>query len=60
VLVEIPDDILQVRARSPEEAWRWRQHTRRAFRHYLDHGYVVAGWHRRLDPNRSAYVLTQP
>jgi len=59
VLVEIPADILQVRTRSPEEAWRWRQSTRRAFRHYLDRGYVVAGWHRRLDANRSAYVLTQ-
>jgi predicted GNAT superfamily acetyltransferase len=59
VLVEIPADILQVRARSPEEAWRWRRSTRRAFRHYLDRGYVVAGWHRRLDASRSAYVLTQ-
>lgn len=60
VLVEIPNDILQVRARSPEEAWRWRQSTRRAFCHYLDRGYVVAGWHRRVGANRSAYVLTQP
>jgi predicted GNAT superfamily acetyltransferase len=60
VLVEIPDDILQVRARSPEEAVRWRRSTRRAFCHYMDRGYVVAGWHRRLDANRSAYVLTHP
>jgi predicted GNAT superfamily acetyltransferase len=60
VLIQIPDDILQVRARSTKEAWQWRQRTRRAFRHYLDSGYVVAGWHRRHDTNRSAYVLTRP
>jgi predicted GNAT superfamily acetyltransferase len=60
VLVEVPDDILQVRARAPEEAAGWRRSTRRAFCHYMDRGYVVAGWHRRLDGNRSAYVLTHP
>ena len=60
VLVEIPGDILQVRARSIEEAWRWRHSTRRALRHYLGRGHVVAGWHRQRDPNRGAYVLTHP
>lgn len=60
VRVEVPDDILRVRARSPEEAVAWRQRTRRAFRHYLGRGYVVAGFHRRLDASRSAYVLTAP
>jgi chorismate synthase len=60
VLLEIPDDILQVRARSPEEAWQWRQRTRQAFSHYLDRGYAVAGWHRGAGENRSAYVLSPP
>ena len=60
VRVEIPNDIFQVRARSAEEAAGWRERTRRAFRHYLDRGYVVAGFHRRLEAGRSAYVLTGP
>jgi predicted GNAT superfamily acetyltransferase len=58
VRVEIPNDIFRVRARAAEEAAGWRERTRRAFRHYLDRGYVVAGFHRKAD--RSAYVLTAP
>jgi predicted GNAT superfamily acetyltransferase len=60
VLVEIPEDIFEVRARSADEAWQWRSLTRRAFRHYLARGYVVTGWHRRPPGRHSAYVLTAP
>lgn len=59
VLVEIPNDILQVRSRSADEAMRWRLSTRRALRHYLDRGYAVAGFDRRPAADRSAYVLTR-
>lgn len=60
VLVEIPRNIFQVRGRSSEEAARWRLSTHRAFRHYMDLGYIVAGFHRQLGTGRSAYVLTAP
>ena len=44
VRVAIPADVLAVRRRDPGAARRWRTSTRRAFRHYLEAGYRVAGY----------------
>jgi predicted GNAT superfamily acetyltransferase len=59
-LVEIPEDILEVRDRSPGTAARWRATTRRAFIHYLGRGYAVSGFHRDREEKRSAYLLARP
>jgi predicted GNAT superfamily acetyltransferase len=59
VLVEIPRDILGARDASPVVAARWRATSRRAFLHYLSHGYAVSGFRRDLDGSRCAYLLTR-
>jgi chorismate synthase len=57
VRVEVPEDIQQVRAASPEVARRWRATTRRAFLWYLDRGYVVQGFSRDATTRRCFYLL---
>jgi predicted GNAT superfamily acetyltransferase len=57
VRVEVPEDIQQVRAASPETARRWRATTRRAFLWYLDRGYVVQGFSRDATTRRCFYLL---
>ncbi|HWP39048.1 MAG TPA: hypothetical protein VNL18_15985 [Gemmatimonadales bacterium] len=57
VRVEVPEDIQQVRATSPDVARRWRATTRRAFLWYLDRGYVVQGFARDETTHRCFYLL---
>lgn len=60
VRVAIPADILAVRDRDLAAARRWRATTRRAFTHYLERGYRVAGY-RVPGPGegRGHYVLVR-
>jgi predicted GNAT superfamily acetyltransferase len=59
VRVEVPDDILGVRRRSPEQAARWRGSTRQAFEALLDRGYRVETFYREGagEGARAFYVL---
>ena len=57
VQIEVPEDIQQVREGSPDTAQRWRAVTRRAFLHYLERGYRVAGFRRDQVTRRCAYLL---
>ena len=57
VAVAIPDDIQAVKARSAEQAWRWRQGTREAFLHYLERGYTVEGFQRHRTAGGGVYRL---
>lgn len=59
VRIEVPPDIQATKSQAPDAASEWRRHTRRAFRHYLDRGYSVAGLLRLEDPFRCFYVLTE-
>ncbi len=47
VAVEVPEDVQLLKLTAPEEARAWRAATRRAFLHYLSHGYRVDGFTRR-------------
>ncbi len=55
--IEIPDEILEVRSRSAEEAYRWRLSTRSAFQRYLTKGYVVSSIVQDREHRRWHYVL---
>ncbi len=57
VRIEIPEDIQAVKSTSPETAARWRASTRRAFLHYLGHGYRVTTFYRDRESGRCFYVL---
>jgi predicted GNAT superfamily acetyltransferase len=56
VRVVIPGDIQSLKQSHPEAARAWRASTRRAFEHYLTHGYVVTAVTSWGDAN-SAYRL---
>lgn len=47
VRIGIPDDIQALKDEDPTRALAWRASTRRAFEHYLGHGYAVAAFHRQ-------------
>jgi predicted GNAT superfamily acetyltransferase len=55
LLIQIPADIEDVRARWPESWPAWRRVTRAAFTHYLGQGYEVVDYVRDR-----GYVLTRP
>lgn len=55
--VAIPRDIIDVRARSADLAWRWRHSTRRALLWAIAHGYAVRGVYAADDGEYSYYVL---
>ena len=57
VVVRAPRDISALAAADIALARRWRVATRRAFTHYLAHGYRVAGFLADLDGGR--YLLTR-
>ncbi len=58
--VEIPRDIHALRDRDPDQAWRWRTTTRRAFLYYLKRGYRVGGFQGGPQEERSCYLLVKP
>ncbi len=57
VAVEVPEDVQILKLTAPEEARSWRAATRRAFLHYLSHGYRVDGFARR--DGRCRYRLSR-
>jgi predicted GNAT superfamily acetyltransferase len=57
VLIEIPFDASELAMRSPADARRWREATRRAFLHYLEKGYMVQSFHRAPASHRCFYFL---
>lgn len=57
--VEIPRDIVQLRARVPREAAVWRARTRRAFQWGLAHGYRIARFFADGGDGRAFYVLAR-
>ena len=59
VRVEIPGDVEQMIEGDPDAAAGWRGATRRAFSHYLEHGYRVTGFSRGPTPDRYHYTLSR-
>jgi len=57
LLIEIPLDIQEVKARDPDRARAWRRMTRAAFEHYLGRGYHVADFLRGAQGKRGRYLL---
>lgn len=57
VLVAVPADIQTLKQADPEAALAWRAATRRAFEHYLPHGYRVTGFTRGTGADPHAYVV---
>ena len=57
--IEIPSDIQSVRDESVETARLWRATTRKAFVHYLAHGYTVRGFRRDRESGRCHYFLSR-
>lgn len=59
VRIQIPLDIHRVTAASLAEAAEWRTATRRAFLHFFERGYRVAGFYRDEEAERGYYLLTR-
>ena len=57
VLIEIPADLQQVMATTPDVAGTWRLATRASFQRALRRGYQVTGLRRDLTTNRAFYTL---
>ena len=57
VLIEIPADLQQVIATTPDVASTWRLATRASFQRALRRGYHVTGLRRDLTTNRAFYTL---
>ena len=59
LFLEIPSDMQKLKTVSPEAPLQWRLQTRKAFEHYLHHGYVVYSFlnFRDESPRRSFYVF---
>ncbi len=57
VLLEIPNDVLDVMARTPALARAWRSSVREYFQWALRSGYVTEGVHRDAKSGRCFYVL---
>ena len=57
VLIEIPTDLQQVIAATPELATTWRMATRGSFVRAIRRGYQVTGLRRDLTTNRAFYTL---
>jgi predicted GNAT superfamily acetyltransferase len=57
VLIEIPADLQQVIAATPDVAGTWRLSTRASFQRALRRGYQVTGLRRDLTTNRAFYTL---
>jgi predicted GNAT superfamily acetyltransferase len=57
VLIEIPTDLQQVIAATPELARTWRLATRESFLRAMRRGYQVTGLRRDLTTNRAFYTL---
>lgn len=58
-LIEIPADVLQVMAESPDTARMWRLAVREHFQWALSHGYSVVGLRQDRATNRSFYVAVR-
>jgi len=52
LLVEIPDDIQDLKMKSPEIARQWRLKTRLVLTHYLERGWEVAGFRSGMESGR--------
>lgn len=59
VRIEIPLDIMSVKAESADRARQWRDVTRRAFLAYLSAGYRVRGFAREPKTDRCFYLLVR-
>ena len=59
-LIEIPSDLQQVMATTPEVAGLWRSATRASFLHAIRRGYAVTGLRRDVAANRTFYTLAGP
>lgn len=60
VRIEVPADIQQVKAASPDVARAWRTTSRGAFLWYLEHGYRVRGFLSGAAEGRCYYLLARP
>jgi predicted GNAT superfamily acetyltransferase len=60
ILVEIPVDILEMKARDPDQALEWRLYTRSVFEVLFSQGYLVTDFVHTTseDPPSSYYVLS--
>lgn len=59
LLVEIPSDYLDIKARDQQLAQAWRYHARHIFTHLFRHGYYVTDFiYLKGRPSRSLYVLS--
>jgi predicted GNAT superfamily acetyltransferase len=59
-LIEIPADLQQITATTPEVAAAWRMATRASFQRALAHGYDGTGHRRDLTTDRAFYTLAAP
>lgn len=59
VRVQVPSDIMAVKAASLARARQWREVTRRALQYYLSAGYAVEGFAREPQTDRCFYLLTR-
>ena len=57
VRLEVPRDIQELKRHDPVRARVWRELTRTAFLHYLDHGYRVVDFRRGRPGARGRYLL---
>ena len=56
-MIEIPDDVLDLLAKSPSAARTWRLAVRAYFQWAISNGYEVTSVHRDAAANRSFYLL---
>ncbi len=58
VLIEVPDNFVEMQVKSPETAREWRVRVREAMTYYLSRGYLVFEFTRSsVNPRRYYYVL---
>jgi predicted GNAT superfamily acetyltransferase len=59
IRIEIPTNIQELKVKSPDDAYQWRQQTRTCFRHYISKGYAVSGFYRDSETSRCFYILNR-
>jgi len=60
ILVEIPTDFLELKARAPVQAHEWRLYTRALFEYLFARGYIITDfvYEKQDQPTGSYYVLS--
>jgi predicted GNAT superfamily acetyltransferase len=59
ITVEIPANVAQLKAMSPEQAMRYQLNVREELTRAFEHGYVAVGFS-RADPEHPCYLLQRP